>query len=439
MNRTLELPVISSQEELQVPITLRNLSRHPFQALIQKSKAKRIIVRAGRRGGKTVTAATIGVDKFLTGKRVLYATPPSEQLDAWWFEVVRALMPLVDAGLLTKNETEHSIELAGTQNRIRGKTAWNADTMRGDYADHLTLDEFQLMNEGAWDDVGQPMLLDKNGDALFIYTPPSLSSQGVSRARDPRHAAKMFRKALEDKTGLWETVHFTSLDNPFISQDALAMVSQGMALASYRREILAEDDEIEPSWLVYSKFNERVCKIPRFPIKAEWPIYTGHDFGAANPAAVFLAQNPGTGDFFVFREYLPGAGFSTAQHVQVFQEIAKGFNVLRRVGGSHQEEEIRQGYGAHGWPITEPKLNRVNAQVDRVIGLMELNKVFIFEDLYHLLGDVANCIWKLGVDGKPTDEILNEQKFHCLAALRYIGSDFMPETITKRARRIYSV
>ena len=37
----------------------------------------------------------------------------------------------------------HYIELPGTKQRIRAKTAFNADTLRGDYADELLLDEFQ--------------------------------------------------------------------------------------------------------------------------------------------------------------------------------------------------------------------------------------------------------------------------------------------------------
>jgi hypothetical protein len=199
---------------------------------------------------------------------------------------------------------------------------------------------------------------------------------------------------------------------------------------SYRREIMAQDDEIELSWLVYGKFNEQICKIERFPIPKEWPVYSGHDFGKANPAALFMAQNPGTGDFFIFKEYSPGAGISIFQHVQAFQEICKGYNVLRRVGGNvTTEDEIRQGYTAHGWPITAPKITKVNAQLDRVIGLMELNKVFIFKDLTLTLSQISNCMWKLDETNKPTNKVDREERYHLLACLRCIGSDFTPETV----------
>ena len=218
-----------------------------------RSKAKRKVIRAGRRGGKTVGIAIPAVEWFLAGKRVLYAAPTQEQVDTFWFEVKRALQEPIDAGVFVKNETLHTIELPGSKQRIKAKTAWNADTLRGDYADLLILDEWQLMNEEAWEVVGAPMLLDNNGDAVFIYTPPSLHSRSVTKAKDPRHAAKLFKKAAEKqkadelagKVPRWEVFHFTSLDNTTLSKDALDEIIQDMSSLAYRQEILAEDmDEI---------------------------------------------------------------------------------------------------------------------------------------------------------------------------------------------------
>jgi len=403
--------------------------QHPNQAAFINSNIKRIIVRAGRRGGKTTGIATRIVKRFLQGRRQSYGTPTLEQVDKCWFELNRALEEPIKAGIFKRNETEHTIERPGTEQRIKLRTVWNADTMRGDYGDDIYFDEWQLMNEDAWDVVGAPMLLDNNGDAVFIYTPPSLRSAGVSKARDPRHAAKMFRKAQEDASGRWATFHFTSYDNPFISRDALNEISQDMSRQSYRQEILAEDDDMQLYLLVYGKFNEDTCRINRFPLPAQWPRYVGHDFGGANPAALFFAQDPATGYFYAYAEYLPGPGRSTAQHVERFKELTQGSNVVKRAGGSHQEEEIRQAYIAHGWPIQEPKLSKINAQVDRVIGMMELNKLFIFNDLSRYLEEVMGCLWDVDSEGHVTDKIAQEQKYHLCAAARYILSDFTPETV----------
>ncbi len=272
------------------------------------------------------------------------------------------------------------------------------------------------------------MLLDNNGDATFIYTPPSLKSSGISRARDPRHASKMFKMAQADTTGRWAAFHFTSFDNPHLSQEALAEITLDMSRDSYLKEIMAEDDEAQANLLVYGCFNETICKIPRFELPKEWMTYSGHDFGSANPAALFAAQNP-AGDIFLFREYAPVVGKSTFQNVEAFKEITAGRTVLARVGGSHQEEEIRTAYTTQGWPIAEPFITSVKAQIDRVKGKMEKNKIFIFSDLYQTLGELSSCMWKLDDMGKPTNDVKDDKKWHLLASLRYLGTLFTPETV----------
>jgi len=233
--------------ELLLTVPLRVL--HDKQKQIKASRAKRKVVRAGRRGGKTVLAADESVDSFLSGKRVLYAVPTSDQLTKWWYEVKHALAEPIAHGVYHTNETEHIVERAGTENRIRGKTAWNADTLRGDYADLLILDEYQLMNEDAWGVVGAPMLLDNNGDALFIFTPPSVRSKSVSKATDKRHANKLWKRANDDTTGRWKAFHFTSYDNPNLSREALGDISQDMTTLAIRQEINAEDIDDVPGAL----------------------------------------------------------------------------------------------------------------------------------------------------------------------------------------------
>jgi Terminase RNaseH-like domain len=237
---------------------------HDHQARFIDSQAKRKVIRAGRRGGKTVGIATGSVKKFLAGRRVLYAAPTADQLQAYWFEVKRALAEPLDAGVFYKNETDHVIEIPGTKQRIRAKTAYNADTLRGDYADDLYLDEWQLMSEDAWELVGAPMLLDNNGDATFIYTPPSLHSTSVSKARDPQHAAKLFKRALLDQTGRWATFHFSSRDNPHISAEAIDELAEDMTALAYRMEIEAEDVDEAPGalWTREIIQRNRVAQLP---------------------------------------------------------------------------------------------------------------------------------------------------------------------------------
>lgn len=235
---------------------------HPKQDAAIHDGKKRSIWRAGRRGGKTTGACNKSVEAFLDQRRVLYGVPTGDQLIRFWFEVKQALVELIEDKRVYVNETLHVIEFPGTETRLRAKTAWNADTLRGDYADLLILDEFQLMSEDTWEVVGAPMLLDNNGDAVFIYTPPSLHSTSVSKARDKRHAAKFWKAHQDDPR--WGLHHWTSHDNPHISELALADISQDMTARAIRQEILAEDEDDVPGalWKQTTIDGTRVSEAP---------------------------------------------------------------------------------------------------------------------------------------------------------------------------------
>ncbi len=201
---------------------------HVKQAAFRHSAAKRKVIVAGRRGGKTTGVAMVAVEALLAGRRVLEAAPTQEQTAAFWDLCKGYLAELITAGIAYKNESRHILELPGGA-RIRTKTAWDADSLRGDYADLLILDEFADMDPSAWDLVGAPMLLDNDGDAVFIGTP-----------KRKNHFHNMYTRAIGDQTGRWEAWHFTSHDNPHLSEPALMEITADMTTDAYRQEILAE-------------------------------------------------------------------------------------------------------------------------------------------------------------------------------------------------------
>ena len=254
---------------------------HQAQRGFVDSTAKRKVIRAGRRGGKTVGVALLAIKAFLAGRRVLYAVPTQDQVERFWYEVKRALTPALDRKRLVKNETRHAVAVPGSETRIRAKTAFNADTLRGDFADLLILDEYQLMNEDAWAIVGAPMLLDNNGDAIFVYTPPSFRTTGLSKAHDPRHASKLYAQAQLDISGRWETFTFASHDNPHLSSSALEDIPKDMSSLAYRQEILAEDlDEVPGAlWTPVLLDSCRVVHAPDIFTRIVIGIDPGHDAG----------------------------------------------------------------------------------------------------------------------------------------------------------------
>ena len=209
-------------------ILIRLPVAHEKQLAFINSTAKRKVIVAGRRGGKTTGVAMLSSQNFPAGRRILYAAPTAEQTDAYWSRVKEYLHEALTDGIAKKWEGDRIMELPNG-GRIKAKTAWNADTLRGDYADLLLMEEYSIMDPLAWEEVGAPMLLDNNGDAVFIFTP-----------KRKNHAWQLYNRAIQDTSGRWASWHFTSYDNPYLSQEALAEITRDMTEENYRQEIMAE-------------------------------------------------------------------------------------------------------------------------------------------------------------------------------------------------------
>lgn len=268
-------------------LTINLPEPHDKQKEIKKSRAKRKIIRAGRRGGKTTLAADTAVDNFIDGRRILYATPTQEQVDRFWFLTKQYLEQPLEFGVYYKNETRHIIERQGTENRIRAKTAWNADSLRGDYGDLVILDEFQDMDPDALDLVVYPMLLDNDGDLIVIYT--------KKRGMEGKYASDLYNRAEKDKTGRWAAFTFTSHDNPHLSKEALAEITQDMTNLAYRMEIMAEDLPDDPNalWTRELIQSNRVTDFPdlvRIVVGVDPPGSPNTECGIVVAGAGFLGE-----------------------------------------------------------------------------------------------------------------------------------------------------
>lgn len=200
---------------------------HAKQRDLANSTAKRRVVCAGRRGGKTQGEGMIGIDFFLSGKVVLFVSTSQDQTDLFWSFCKKILEPLLDLPDFYKNETKRVMEFMG--GRIRCKTGSNPDILRGEFADLLILDECAYLHPAAWYEVAAPMMADRDGTVIFSSTP-----------KRKNWFFDLYNKAKMDKTGRWETFHFTTHDNPYLSEVAVQELESDMTADSYKQEILAE-------------------------------------------------------------------------------------------------------------------------------------------------------------------------------------------------------
>jgi hypothetical protein len=234
------------------------------------------------------------------------------------------------------------------------------------------------------------------------------------------------------KVGGFELIQFDSITNPAFPKAEYERARDTMP--AWKFAMFYQGRYMRPAGMVYDSFDPAASKVPRFDIPKSWLVYVGHDFGSANPAAMFYAQDPATGIFYAFHEYQPGPGRSTYQHVEEFKRICTGYNVVARVGGAHTEEGWRNDFTSHGWHIQAPNedMRRIDNQVARVYGLHKQNRIKVFNDLREYLDQKMSFSYVLDEKYQPTDKYEDEPRYHLMAAERYILSYFRPETAISR-------
>ena len=65
-------------------------------------------------------------------------------------------------------------------------------------------------------------------------------------------------------------------------------------------------------------------------------------------------------------------------------------------------------------------------------GMFELGKIRIFDDMALTLSELSVYKWKVDSSGIITNEIDDKAKFHLMDCMRYILSDFAPDTAERQ-------
>lgn len=109
---------------------------------------------------------------------------------------------------------------------VQMRTAENPESLAGAAVDGIVFDEFSMAREAVWGEQLAPTLLTTNGWCLFIGVP-----------KGNNWATKLWRWA-KTQPG-WNQGHFTTLDNPYISQTVYDDIAASMPLLMQQQELEA--------------------------------------------------------------------------------------------------------------------------------------------------------------------------------------------------------
>ncbi|EJJ8815142.1 hypothetical protein OL190_001476 [Salmonella enterica] len=199
---------------------------HAGQKKIYRSPAKRKVIRAGRRYGKTTMLEQAGGNWAARQMRVGWFAP-SYKILLPSFKAIRDLLKPIT---ISSSKTDAIIETIGG-GQIEFWTLDNPDAGRSRKYHKVIIDEGSLVKKGMrdiWEQAIEPTLLDFDGDAVMAGTPKGVDDENF------------FYQACNDKSMGWEEHHAPTAANPTINPAALARIIDGRPPLVVRQEYNAE-------------------------------------------------------------------------------------------------------------------------------------------------------------------------------------------------------
>ncbi len=212
---------------------------HPRQAQVMRTilDHKRVVLRAGRRFGKTAALIALAADEAIRGRPVGYFSPLFKTSTPAFDALAFMLAPLI----VSKNRGGGEIRLS--TGGVIDIWTLEASTIvaRGRKYARAMLDEiaFAKIDMGTlWRASISPTLVDLDGAAVVASTP---------WGTDPQN---WFFQVCNDKTLGWTEVHAKSEDNPHLSRSALAEEKRRNSPLVWRQEFEAEFTSLDAAALI---------------------------------------------------------------------------------------------------------------------------------------------------------------------------------------------
>ena len=382
---------------------------HENQERLAKSKARYIVVNAGRRFGKTTWTAyeLLGCAISKDKNKVWYFGPTFDDARRIMWDT---LCDISQGAILSRNESRLELTVATVDG---GKSTislfgWDrANNRRGSGVNLIVFDEVAFMRDfnHYWTTVFRPALLDTHGRAIFTSTPNG-------NARD-------WRDLYDNATGDdWERFHFTSYDNPLLPHNEIDKIKEDYQKKgkdnAFAQEYLAEFKAHEG--LVYKIFNtqQHIRDIQYTPNKYR-QVICGVDWGFVDPTCAVLIGELPNGSFEVFDEY---KAYETvkADTIQALQSKHAIYNINRTYPDTADQDGFAMLAQSGLNPVdTDKSKGSVERGIDTIRYYLANNMLVVSENCQELIK--AFSVYHYQTTGDTTKP--DHEASDMLDALRY--------------------
>jgi len=414
---------------------------HEGQERVWDSDARFVLMLAGAQGGKTSfgpiwlereidrTASAVGGDNdylaITTSFRMfLYKMLP--EMRTWFEHVKHRARYWPGASILELCDKQGRFWAKRASDRmwgrvvllsVRSPSGLEAITAKAAWMDELGQDEWTYPS---WESIQARLALNE-GRALGTT---SIYNLGWLKT-------EWYDKWIEGDQD-YEVVAFQSLLNPSFPKREYLRLQR--TLPEWRFQMRYAAEWTRPAGLILGAFDEATMLVDEKDVDRSWERICSVDFGGANTAQVWLAEDPSEERWIVYDEYL-GGGKSTQEHVDRTQVHDAGLDV-DYYGGSLSEIQARMDWTRSGIKVHPPPVGDVEVGISRMIELFQTGRLVIARNCRGLRHEIATYKRKLDEMGQPTEVIQRKNEFHLTDGLRGAANAiFGPlEPDRKRAR-----
>lgn len=398
-------------------------SPHPAQEEIAEAMLthKRVVVRAGRRMGKSALALNIVLREAIAnpGRYWIIGPEYTQAKSIYWRDLVTKYIPR--ELIIKKNDNELILELMtkipGQNSIIEFKGSDREDKLRGAGLMGVVLDEYAFQKETVWDKIISPMLIQTGGWALFITTP-----NGVAN-----HFKKFWDDAVAreaDNSPDWKTFHFTSYDykGPEWQRMHRELDEERKRLTEeyFTQEYLAEFAKF--AGLIYTGFDPNV-HVQEFEVDESWTFYRSIDFGATDPNAVSFIGVDKDDTCYFFDELYINDIYTSELAELIKQKSAHRYYVATYADSAGKQLIIDLGqYGIYCIPVKknsgEGNKQWIIAGINQVHQKLKEGKIVIHPRCKATIKEFMSYSWRKDRMGDAVN-IPEDKNNHILDEIRY--------------------
>ena len=209
---------------------------------------------------------------------------------------------------VTYNENELRCDLPN-ESRITLFGADNYDSIRGLYLDGVVMDEFAQIPKPAWTEVISPMLIDRQGFAVFSGTP---------KGQD--YFYELYQQAVANPDR-WGRAMFKASQTGIIPQAELDILKKEMDPATYAQEFECSfTGSIKGAYynnLIDLALEEgRITKVPYNPAA---PVLTAWDLGMSDSTSIWVVQKSPDKQMYHIIDYIEDSNKTLPQYLAMLK------------------------------------------------------------------------------------------------------------------------